>query len=236
MTQGDMILQVFERLREVVDTERLNDGTVRQVLNAAYQDIYAEAVAVNPEWYTTSHTFGSTALLALPSVTDAKGTVMGCYNILAYTGTNGAFGGARVLDHRTPERVNLNYRQKGVTGDPVAVWTGANIEHTPAFGGTLWYLWNFGEVTDDTAEITNPGASRLAYIPSVFEEAIIMSAMTQLRMRFANAQGDTTVAEENLKNLTTALNMIEMQSSPDAIYAADVQRPSILPNQDQQQQ
>lgn len=220
-----MIQQVFERLREVVDDERLNIGIVRQYLNACYQDAYAKAVALDPEWYTKSFTFSSTASLAVP---------VNCYDILAYSGTSGTLGGARILDHRTPERINANSIQVGITSDPVAVWTGANIEHTPAFGGVLWYVWNFGEITDDTTTICGPGAGYLALLPAVFEESVLWDCCSQLRMRFAAAQDTPSVADQGLENLTIAMNLIEESANPDMIFATDVQRPLLPPQQQPQ--
>ena len=227
MTQLQILDTALERAREVVDDERLNIGTARMMAQAAYQDAYALAVAAYPEFFTTHTTFGSTALLAVPA---------NCYKILAFTLTGGVFGGARILDHRTPEQVNRNAIQQGVAGDPVAVWTGSNVELTPAFGGVMWFIWNFGEITDDTTEITQINSTSLALLPKIFEEKIIMDLMSMMMLRFNTILDTPTSGEQGLELLTAGLSLVEQGQAPDNIFGEEVQRPGIVPNPKDQQQ
>src|ERR1035441_6926075 len=122
MTQLQILDTALERAREVVDDERLNIGTARMMAQAAYQDAYALAVAAYPEFFTTHTTFGSTALLAVPA---------NCYKILTFTGTGGTFGGARILDHRTPEQVNRNAIQHGASVAQQRAFCGPSASRVP---------------------------------------------------------------------------------------------------------
>lgn len=233
-TLGLLIDQTRERLREVVPAERLNWATTKQALNSALQDVYIEAVAVYPEFYTKSIAITAGASFTLPA---------DFFQAIFIHAPSAHEGGIRLPKHTDVENLNINTLQAGITSDPMSVVVGNTLEGYPNFSGneTLFYLWNFGTIDDETTEITVPwdgtGPSYLALIPAFYEELIVMNAVSALRMRFAMDADTANLSEMQIQQLTDSVNRLSDLRAPDAVWGRNVSVPAVNtrpPTQDNQ--
>lgn len=217
MTQRQMITQIFERMAEVVGGEDLDIGAVRQALNLAYQYYYPISKRTFSWFYNKKQTFSTTTALSKASDFDELRT------ILAPTAFRGTI---RVTGHREFDELNNNTVQEGTTDSPTAVENETVIEIDPTTAGDLIYGFNFGFISDDTREITEPNATALALIHPLYEEDVIMYAIHILRLRQNETdQVPASAVDEALSTFVDSEKAIENMKAPETLFQIEVPIP-----------
>jgi len=213
MTRKLLIEQVFERIPDIIENELEDWGTLELIVDQACQQIYATAVKMYPNFYTKAVALSNVSSYSFPS---------DFFDIVAINIPAAHRGAPRILNHRDTETTKLNQYLAPTTSKPIAVLEKTTIQFTPAVTGTLFYLWTFGPITDDTIEITDPGNGYYALIPSIFEEELVILCVDLVRERYQLQDDTPSVSEQSLDALNQTMAQFENEHQPKAVYEKDV--------------
>lgn len=181
MTLGTMKDAVLVYLQYSEVSLQLDGPTVIRLLNEALQYVYQFVVANDPSFYLKSAAFVSQTTVAHPS--DYNETVV--VEIPAAT----ASGGARKVGHKEHVNVKTNTWLAPTSSYPIVRVDADGIKLSPASTGTHWYIWQFGDITDETRDLSLLGTATPALIPWIFEEMVVLYACYLAQARDAMAPG-----------------------------------------------
>ena len=217
MTFRAFVDQIYERTKTKVPMEFLEWETIRAYANYGLSWVFPRAILAMPEFYQTSQSFTATSN-TVPKPSD-------CHKILHVEVFGTAIGASTPVDVRQWDTVANDAIQKGTASNPKYREDADSIfldPHQDAlavnFTGKFHYLRNFGQISDDTFEISEPNVDALPAIPWIYEEDALMEAVRQIKLRAKAAQDKPSTVESFIQNVDESMKRLEAGKDPYAIY------------------
>lgn len=181
MTLGAMKDAVLVYLQYSEVSLQLDGPTVIRLLNEALQYVYQFVVANDPGFYLKSAAFVTSTTVAHPA--DYSKTV-----VVEVPGAT-VSGGARGVGHKEHTNVKTNVWLQPSANYPTVRVDPDGLKISPSSTGTHWYIWQFGDITDETRDLSLLGTATPALIPWIFEEMVVLYACYLAQARDAMAPG-----------------------------------------------
>lgn len=210
MTIQDAIFECALRLQQLELSVSISRPTILLYMNEALQ--YAKRIAEDADYtfFLKSQSFSGTSVnypthfkelvyVAVPLATDGQ----------AYDASN-----------RQYQTVLGNTYSTGTTANPVYRRFSDHFEISPTSAGTFYYLTTFGEITDESTEITT-------LIPWAFEELVILKTVEFVMYRhYLVPKTNPTNLQEDLATYTKGYIALYKQWLPQSVYREDIPQPA----------